>query len=202
MLNSIRYNLANLTNLEGRDARQTFWYYVLIVVVIQYAIAMIAAIPMYVSMFGGMFEAIANNPQDAEAGARAIEGMIDDILEQVKMQVAVATVAGLISTALLAASFVRRLHDAGFTGWIALLPIGFYIVSLIYNVVMLDQMGEMMTEAMTAGMNDPNANPFAMQAEMGLMGLFGWIAPLIGIVFGAWPSTDGPNEYGEKSVSF
>ena len=34
MLGAIKYNLANLTNFSGRDARQTFWYYVLFLVII------------------------------------------------------------------------------------------------------------------------------------------------------------------------
>ena len=31
MLAAIKHNLANLFNFTGRDARQTFWYYVLFV---------------------------------------------------------------------------------------------------------------------------------------------------------------------------
>ena len=71
MLNAIKYNLSNLTNFEGRDARQTFWYYVLIIVVVQYAIQIFASIPMYVSMFSNMFAAIRDNPGDPNAGAAA-----------------------------------------------------------------------------------------------------------------------------------
>ena len=45
MLGSIRYNLANILNFHGRDARPTFWYYVLFLFILQVAIGMVAAIP-------------------------------------------------------------------------------------------------------------------------------------------------------------
>ncbi|MBD3814359.1 MAG: DUF805 domain-containing protein, partial [Betaproteobacteria bacterium] len=55
MLGSIKYNLANLANFNGRDARQTFWYYVLFLVVIQFGAGIIAAIPMYSQIFSSAF---------------------------------------------------------------------------------------------------------------------------------------------------
>ena len=202
MLNAIKYNLSNLTNFEGRDARQTFWYYVLMIVVVQYAIQIIASIPMYVSMFGGMFRAIRDNPGDPNAGAAAVEGMMADMMGSIQTLMIVTTIVGVISVGLLTASFVRRLHDAGFTGWIAVIPIAFYLGALGYNFVFFDQMEEIMRDAMVAGMEGGGSNPIAMQAEMGVMGLVGWIAPIVGIIFGAWPSTDGPNKYGTEPVRF
>lgn len=58
MLGAVKYNLANLANFKGRDARQTFWYYVLFLVIVQFAVSMVFTIPMYVSMFTGVFEAM------------------------------------------------------------------------------------------------------------------------------------------------
>ena len=202
MLKSIRYNIANLTNFEGRDARQTFWYWVLAVVVVQYAIAIIASVPMYVAMFSAIFSAISDNPQNIDATAMMMDGMLEDMVHWIKIQIVISSIVGVISAALLAASFVRRLHDGGFSGWLAVIPFAAYFFSLAYNIVFFDQMEDMMRDAMVASFEAQGANPLAMQAEMGLSGLIGWIAPIIGIIFGAWPSTDGPNKYGETSVSF
>lgn len=199
MIKSIRHNLGNLTNFNGRDARQTFWFWVLVVVLVQYAITMAVSIPMYVSMAAEMFTAVGQNPDSIDAGAEAMDGMFDGMIETMKIIAVVSLVVGVISTFLLAASFVRRLHDAGFTGLIALIPIAAYLGSLAYNIVLMDDMAEIMREAMAASMESPDSfNPYAMQAEAGILGILGWLAPLVGIVFGVWPTEEGSNQYGEE----
>ena len=45
-------------------------------------------------------------------------------------------------------------------------------------------------------------NPYAMQAEMGLPGMVGYIGYLVVIIFGVLKSEDGPNQYGEEPVRF
>lgn len=201
MLKSIRHNLANLTNFAGRDARQTFWFWILIVVVAQYAITFAASIPMYVSMFSELFAA-AQNPESIDDTAVAIDGMFDGMIESMKTLMVISLVVGIISTVLLAASFVRRLHDAGFSGLIALIPIAAYLASLAYSFVYLEQLEEMMRIAMEAEMDGGTGyDPFAMQTEMGLSSVLGWLAPLIGIIFGIWPTEEGTNRYGEEPVT-
>ncbi len=199
---TIRYQISHLTDFSGRDTRQTFWYFVLVVVAAQYAITIIASIPMYVAMFTEIFSAVRNNPQSVDDTAIAMDGMFDSMMRWMNMQMVVSVVVGVISTALLAATTVRRCHDAGFTGWIAVVPIGFYLVSLGYSVVLMGQMEELMQDAMLQSADGALADPFAMQAEMGLVSLAGWIAPIVGIIIGVWPSEDGPNQYGEEPVSF
>ncbi|WP_299192603.1 DUF805 domain-containing protein [uncultured Erythrobacter sp.] len=199
MIKSIRHNLGNLTNFNGRDARQTFWFWVLVVVIVQYAVSMLASVPMIISMSSGMISAITQNPESVDATAQAIDSVLDDMLVWVKFQIIVGSIIGVISIGMLAASFVRRLHDGGFTGWIAVVPIAAYLFSLAYNIVVIDQVEEMMRASMASGADGSAvADPFAMQAEMGVMGLVGWLAPLIGIIFGVWPSEEGPNQYGEE----
>ena len=50
MLDAIRHGLANLLNFSGRDARQTFWYYVLFVYVVTTVVTVLAMIPAMVDM--------------------------------------------------------------------------------------------------------------------------------------------------------
>jgi uncharacterized membrane protein YhaH (DUF805 family) len=57
MLGAIKYNLANLFNVSGRDARQTFWYYVLAIVVLHIAASMAISIPMMATAMASAFEA-------------------------------------------------------------------------------------------------------------------------------------------------
>lgn len=202
MLDAIRYNLSHLADFKGRDARQTFWYYVLFLVVIQFIVGIIAAVPMYISIFTQAFEAASQGVDEAAVTTL----MTGEMIGLMQTQMIISVVIGAVMCVLFAASFVRRLHDAGFTGWIAVGTIALYVASLIHTVTMFDRMEEIMSDAMAASVagpgGAPSMDPFAMQAEMGLMGLLGWIAPIIVIIFGVMKSQDGPNKYGEAPVSF
>lgn len=198
MIDAIKYSLANVTNFEGRDARQTFWYYVLFLVVLQFLVSIIASIPMYVTMFSAIFDA-ASQGADPEI---AVQAMIGDMVEQVRVQVIVGMVIGVIVALLIIASFVRRLHDAGFSGWIVLLPLATQAFSMIYSFTYLDRMEELMIESMSTVATGGGNDPLAMQAEMGGFGLVGWIGYIIVIIFGCLKSQDGPNKYGDAPVRF
>ena len=45
MLPAVKYSIANVTNFAGRDARQTFWYYVLFLFLVQIEISVVAVEP-------------------------------------------------------------------------------------------------------------------------------------------------------------
>ena len=195
MLKSIRYNLSNLANFAGRDARQTFWYYVLFIVVMQILIGLIASIPMYVSMVSGLLDSVASGASEAEAAL----AMAQNLAGQLKTQVVVGMVLSVVSAGLIVASFVRRLHDGGFSGWIAAIPLATQAFSIAYSFATLDQLEELMLANVTAA-SAGAADPMAMQAEMGLYGLVGWIGYLVVVGFGVVPSQAGANKYGEEPV--
>ena len=195
MLKSIRYNLSNLTNFAGRDARQTFWYYVLFIVVMQILIGLIASIPMYVSMVSGLLDSVASGASEGEAAL----AMAQNLAGQLKTQVVIGMVLSAVSAGLIVASLVRRLHDGGFSGWIAAIPLATQAFSIAYSFATLDQLEELMLANVTAA-SAGAADPMAMQAEMGLYGLVGWIGYLVVVGFGVVPSQAGANKYGEEPV--
>lgn len=197
MLGAIKYNLANLANLSGRDARQTFWYYVLFLVIVQFAVSMVFTIPMYVSMFTGVFEAMSQGASEEEATRAMMVGMIG----QIKMQAIVGAVLAVVSALLFVAAFVRRLHDGGFTGWIAAFPMATQAFSTVYSLSYLDKLEEIMAGNI-AGVGAAGGDPFAMQAEMGLYGLVGYVGYIVVIIFGTFGSEAGPNKYGDEPVRF
>jgi uncharacterized membrane protein YhaH (DUF805 family) len=43
MLASIKYNLSHLLDFSGRDARQTFWYYVLFLFIVYWFVLALSA---------------------------------------------------------------------------------------------------------------------------------------------------------------
>lgn len=77
MLGSIRYNLAILLNFKGCDARQTFWFCVLFLVILQYAAGMLISLPMMGGMMKGAFiAAMTSAPAGEMASALAIQSRV------------------------------------------------------------------------------------------------------------------------------
>ena len=195
MLEAIKYNLANLTNFAGRDARQTFWYYVLFLVVLQFGIGILVAIPMYVAIFSNVFDA-ASSGADPDA---AMGSMVADISEQMSFQIMASTAVTIFTTILFVAAFARRLHDAGFTGWIAAIPVATQIFSIVYTYLMIDVVLETMAESMNPA-NQSNA--YTAQLEVAPWSAVGYIGYLVVVIFGVLKSQDGPNRYGDAPVSY
>lgn len=193
MLGSIKYNLSHLTDFSGRDARQTFWYYVLFLVVIQFVLAMVAAIPMYIDMFTSAFDA-ARAGVDTDQTEAIMMGSMSGALEQ---QMWVGMVLTIVATLLFIAAFVRRLHDGGFSGWWAVVPLFTQVIALWVSFETIDMMQSAMGDV-AAG--DSTAMLDA-QGEMLAYSVVGYIGYLVVIVFGVMKS-QGPNQYGEESVSF
>ncbi len=190
MIDSIKYNLANLTNFSGRDARPTFWWYVLFLIVAQFLVGFVAAIPMVVSSTVSAFDAAQSGATQDQMQAE----MFAEMTEAMGTQIWISAALSVAVVLLLAASFVRRLHDGGFTGVLAIVPIGLQILAIGGSIAMIDQMGDILAAA---------ANPEEMQqlqANLALQwhNLAGWMAILLVIGFGVMKSQDGPNRYGEE----
>ena len=104
-------------------------------------------------------------------------------------------ITGVLTAALLLASFTRRLHDSGKPGWIALLVLALYLGSTVLNIVNMESIMAAMEESMLT--TDPNVAIASQQEAMGY-GLLVWVAYLVIIVFGVFDSENGPNQYGEE----
>ena len=195
MLAAIRYNLAHLTHFTGRDARQTFWYYVLFLVVIQIGVGIIASIPMYIEMIGGAVDAAkAGVPED-----RMMASMMAQVAGGIRTQMLIGAGVSVITALLFVAAFVRRLHDGGFPSWIAAVPVIVVLASNALNLATLDTMLAAMRKALATG--DP-AQIQALQSDMAPYSLLGWIGYLVVIGFGVLKSQPGPNRYGDAPVRF
>lgn len=194
MLGAIGHNLRSLTRLDGRDARQTFWFYVLFLVLVQYAIGMVLSVPM---MGGAMTEAIhgaMNGAGQADLQARIMAKMGS----YMRTTMIVSSIVSLVVSLLLVASFVRRLHDSNRPGWIAGLAFGLSLAAKIFVWIRMDEL----VDATMLGAGGDLSAAMAVQSKMLAGTLLGWAAMLIVVVFGAWPSMPGPNRYGEQSVRY
>ncbi len=194
MLDAIKYGLRNLTNLNGRDARQTFWYFVLFIYLINMAISMVVTVPMMLAGMARVFSAGVNNHPEAAQGA--MQGMMGDMIP---LTLWTGVISGILFIAFLATSMVRRLHDSDLPGWLALIPGGLYAVALAR---MPSQMQAMLDVMSVQNGQDPTAALSLFQGEMGIGILFSWVPIILVIIAGVRKSTDGPNRYGDAPTSF
>jgi uncharacterized membrane protein YhaH (DUF805 family) len=195
MLGAIKYNLTHLLDFNGRDARQTFWYYVLFLIVLQFAVSMIMTIPV----MAGLFTTIV---QQAKSGApeEAIQAQVQALMGGMMSEMMwVSITLGVLLVVLLLAAFVRRLHDSGKSGWWATLAVAGQAAGIFASIKVAGMMRELMPM-----MTDP-ANLeeiLAQQRDLNVYSLAGWIGPIVVIGFGILKSTDGPNRYGDEPVRF
>lgn len=191
MMESIKYNLGNLTNFEGRDSRKTFWLYVLFLVVLQFVIGLIASLPLTFGAFEAAFDGARSGATEVELQA----AMFQRMSEMITTQVWISAGLGLISALLIVAAFTRRLHDSGKPGWIAFIAVALYLASLVLNIANIDSAIAMLEQIGYS--SDPRAM-MQGQAEFYKYALLGWAGYLIVIGFGVLGSEPGANQYGDE----
>jgi uncharacterized membrane protein YhaH (DUF805 family) len=193
MLTAIKYNLAHLTDFDGRNARPTFWYYVLFLVLVQIALSFLISVPLTGAMVGDAVVGAQQGVPEAEIQAR----MMDSMSGMMRASMWLSVVLTVLTTALLVAAFTRRLHDSGKPGWIAGLTALIQLAALALMIASIDDLVTM-TAAAQAG--DLSALQ-SMQGKLLLQSLLGWTGTIILVVFGVWPSTPGENRYGPQPIS-
>lgn len=183
---SIKYNLAHIGDFFGRDDRATFWWYVLFLVALQFVASLVWGFVVAARMIGTAVSE-AGNAAD-EVSPQMMQSVADMMMPQLIFSI-VTMVAILL---LLIASFVRRLHDAGFPGWIALIPAAMVLGNLLTSYLMMDQIRDTLASATSP--EEIEAAAFAAPSPLQL--LLGWGPYLIVLVFGVWPSQKHDNRWG------
>ena len=194
MWGAMKYHAAHLADFGGRDARQTFWYWFLFLFLLNMAIGLLMSVPMTMSaMATSMAAARGGDPAAAQAA------MMSQMAESIRPMIMVGIVLGLINIALIAASFVRRLHDSGKSGlWAAFAGL-IYLGTLAMSWASADEVVAMMRHAAASGSAHPG---MAMPAQLGWQSVIGYVPIVIVIVFGVMKSDPGANRYGEAPVRF
>jgi len=189
MFTAIRHNLTHLGQFEGRDARQTFWFYVLFLVLINIALSFVISIPIVGATMKVGIQAAQQGLKPDQVGVevlRSISGWIG-----ISMWFSIAL--GLAMIALLAAAFVRRVHDTGNSGWWAVVPIVAKLCAMALNVSATMTLIDTIAHAADAASLQA---AMAQNSEMLPYGFLTWIGPVVVVVFGLLPSTPGANRYG------
>jgi uncharacterized membrane protein YhaH (DUF805 family) len=192
MFDAIKYNLRHLTDFSGRDARPTFWYYVLFLVVVNFVLGLLVSIPFTAASIGAAAEAARSG-----ASEEAIEAQV---LSQVAGGMGPLLYASIVVTffvtALFVASFVRRVHDTGNSGWWAVVPVATQLASLVIGL----QTSAAIADAMAAVRTPEDIRALEHLAEPTMLSLLPWIGYIVVIVFGVLPSQPNPNRFGEVPV--
>lgn len=192
MIEAIKYNLTHLTQFSGRDARQTFWFYVLFLALVQFALSLAISIPLTGSMMGDAVVAARDGASEAEIQVRALA----HVGTMMRVTIWTSVALGVLMAGLLVAAFTRRLHDSNKPGWIAILTVAIQLASLALAVAGIDDALQMIAQ-MQAG--DPAALQ-GVQGDLALRGLLGWVPLILIVVFGVLPSTKGENRYGPQPL--
>jgi len=198
---AIKYNLTHLLDFSGRDARQTFWFYVLFLFLVNIAIGMVLGFAIVGSLISAAIDAAQAGASEEAMRAQMTARMGDFIGGIVWYSLA----SNVIMSLLLAASFVRRLHDSNSNGWWGLLVLAALAAGSLVSIETMDSMREVMSEAMsrTGPMTQFEMQEMMRgQSQASFFGLIAWIAPLMVIVFGVMDSSKGPNRYGEEPVRY
>jgi uncharacterized membrane protein YhaH (DUF805 family) len=200
MWGAIKHGLGNLANFNGRDARQTFWFWVLAVVLLRFAVNMALTLPITMRM---MSRFVAVGIQDGSGDPVAMQAkmhsmMVEMMATELPRMVWIGIAVGAISMLLLAASLVRRLHDSDLSGWLVLVPGLMGAAGLAMAPAQIETALKLIKE-MKPGV-PPNMSAM-MQASLG-QSLLTWVPIALVIWFGVRKSTVGPNRYGDAPVAF
>ncbi len=194
MLGAMRYHAQHLFDFTGRDARQTFWYWFLFLFIVNIAVGFAMSVPVTISAMSSAFEAAGSG--DPEAARTAV---MSQMAGAMRPMIVGGIVLGLANIVLIAAAFVRRLHDSGKPGLWALVAGVIYLASLWLSWAEADKVTAMMNEIASAG--EPGG-ALAMQSRMGWQGLIGYVPLAMVIGFGLLKSDPGANRYGAEPVRF
>lgn len=197
MLTAIKYNLSHLTDFKGRDARSTFWYYVLFLVLVQIALSFAISIPLTGAMVGDAVVAARQGVSEQEVQAR----MMAHVGGMMRASMWLSVVLTVLVFGLLVAAFTRRLHDSGKPGWIAAITAVIQLIVVMLTITSIDDTVAMMAQVQqgAGGLQGADGVPI-MPGNFLVQSVLAWVPSILVVVFGVWPSAVGENRYGPQPL--
>ena len=148
LLQTLKYNLSNLLNFNGRQARGQFWPFAGSVVAFSFVGMMLIMTPAMNSSFARMHEFAREHPELAtiEQGpgsySISIRGHHPKLTPDFDLIVSLAVVMFALIAGLLAAAIARRLHDCNKRALWGLMPIPFVVFAGILMPRLFAQFGD------------------------------------------------------------
>lgn len=192
-------HLTGLARFSGRENRQPFWLWILIVYAVQMAVGMVVMFPLMMSWMGSMMQ---GDPHRFDGHPELVMQMMMPVMSNMMI---FGAIFGIVWIVLIAAAVTRRLHDSGRSGWWAAPVLALHVVMpLVYATIFPKFFAAMGT--MRDGMTPEQVNAAmlpAMQPMMWLsaVGMIGFVAMIALIVLLCQPGTNGPNRYGDDPLA-
>lgn len=203
-MNLLTRHLTGLFDFQGRENRQPFWLWILIVYIVQFVVMMIAMIPMMMSWFDQMMPAMQGDPHKFDNDPQAAFQLM---MPMVQNMIMMSLVVALLFSLLTAAAVVRRLHDSDRSGWWVTPYYAMQIISPIFMASFFPRYFTMMASmaAVKPGSQPDMTNPALQQAMqsmslMSLVNVLGFAILVMMIVFLVLPGTVGPNRFGDDPL--
>ncbi|WP_425229613.1 DUF805 domain-containing protein [Sphingomonas sp.] len=201
-MNLVTGHLTRLADFSGRENRQPFWLWVLMIYIGQTILNTIVMIPLMLHMFSSMQAMTGQDPDYLNRHPEIAQQLVmSAMLPMMRTLVIAGMVMGLIAVGLIAAAVVRRLHDGNRSGWWAapllvaqVVTLTLYLIAIPHFLSVVSTMGPQTTpdQANAAMASVMPVFLFAM-----LSGVIGFGLMIVLIIQLASRGTIGPNRYGD-----
>jgi uncharacterized membrane protein YhaH (DUF805 family) len=203
-MNLLGRHLTGLFDFRGRENRQPFWLWILIVYIVQFVVMMIAMVPLMMSWVSQMTPAMQGDPHRFDNDPQAVFQLMMPMMQNMIM---VMLVIAVLFLALTVAAVVRRLHDSDRSGWWASPYYAMQIASPIVMASIFPRYFTIMASMASAKPGSPPdmTNPAFQQAMqsmslMSLVNVLSFAILVMMIVFLVLPGTVGPNRFGDDPL--
>lgn len=203
-MNLLGRHLTGLWDFQGRENRQPFWLWILIVYIVQFVVMAIAMIPLMTSWFDQMMPMMQGDPHRFDNDPQA---MIQLMMPMMQNMITMTVVSAVLFFVLSGAAVVRRLHDSDRSGWWSAPYYAMQIVSPIFMASFFPRYFSMVASMSAAKPGSPPDfnNPAFQQAMqsmtlMSLVNILGFAILVMMIVFLVLPGTVGPNRFGDDPL--
>jgi uncharacterized membrane protein YhaH (DUF805 family) len=203
-MNLFSRHLTGLIDFRGRENRQPFWLWILIIYAFQMIVGMILMIPIMINLFQRIMPMAQRDPHAFDNNPQVMMQSMAPMMQQI---MSMSAVMALVLIALVAAAVVRRLHDSDRSGWWSVPVFAIQIVSpLVMAAVFPRYFAAMGAMGSFGPGRPPNFADPAFQSAMrtmnlvSLVNLLGFVLLVTLIVFLALPGTVGPNRFGDDPL--
>ena len=201
-MNLLTRHLTGLADFKGRENRQPFWLWILIVYAVQFVVSLVAIFAILIPRMQQLAQAGQGDPAYLDTHPEIMAQMMTAMMSGIMTY---STIAAIVTVVLIGAATVRRLHDGDHAGWWAL-PV--FVAQVGMPLLYVARMPKFLEVFSTIkpGMRPDEINVAmapAMQsmAWVSLLGMITFLMVIVLIVFLALKGTEGPNRYGPDPLA-
>jgi len=200
-MNLLTRHLTGLIDFQGRENRQPFWLWILIVYIVQFVVMLIAMVPIMTTWFDQMMPTLQADPHRFDNDPQAMMQLMVPMMQNI---ITMTVVSATLFFVLSAAAVVRRLHDSNRSGWWSLPYYAMQVISPVFMLSFFPRYFTMMA-SLQPGSQPDMTNPAFQQATqsmalMSLVNLLGFAVLVMMIVLLVLPGTVGPNRFGDDPL--